>query len=116
MASPEDGELPRPPARLRGVAISCWCLFDNIANSLFLKSKPDDTGAQPDFLLYDYGRFKIWCGNLGVRQGGHASLDWRLRDAETMKSTIHGMLNDLEDDLQQCKIRRHECEAASNKE
>lgn len=49
----------------------------------------------------EYGKFKVWCGNLGVRQGGHASLDWRLKDDETTENEVYSMLTDLEDDLLQ---------------
>lgn len=54
----------------------------------------------------NYGKFKVWCGNLGVRQGGHASLDWRLKDDDIMENEVFSMLTDLEDDLQQGKQSR----------
>lgn len=102
MADVGNNKLPAPPDRLRSVAMSCWRLFEqcNTSSLVYLQS-----GVPSDTVTYDYGRFRIWCGNLSVRQGGHASLDWRLRDAEAMEATIFTMLKDLEDDLQQCGYR-----------
>ncbi|KAK5683233.1 hypothetical protein LTS10_004764 [Elasticomyces elasticus] len=49
----------------------------------------------------EFDRFKIWSGNLGARQSGHASLDWRLRDAATMSTSISKLLGDLKEHLQE---------------
>lgn len=48
----------------------------------------------------EYDRFTIWSGNLGARQKGHASLDWRLRDAEVMTTTIQKLLGMLGEQLE----------------
>ena len=48
----------------------------------------------------EFGRFKIWTGNLGVLAKGHGSLDWRLRDADVMRSTILSLLQQLNRTLQ----------------
>ena len=77
--------------RLRIAATACWKLFERC------------TQLSPSHLGRNYGKFKVWCGNLGVRRGGHASLDWRLKDDDTMKTEVFSMLTDLEDDLQQGK-------------
>ena len=75
--------------RLRITATVCWKLFERC------------TKVSPSHLGRNYGKFKVWCGNLGVRQGGHASLDWRLKDDDIMENEVFSMLTDLEDDLQQ---------------
>lgn len=75
--------------RLRIAATACWKLFERC------------TKASPSHLGRNYGKFKVWCGNLGVRQGGHASLDWRLKGDDIMENEVFSMLTDLEDDLQQ---------------
>lgn len=77
--------------RLRITATVCWKLFERCAK------------VSPSHLGRNYGKFKVWCGNLGVRQGGHASLDWRLKDDDVMENEVFSMLTDLEDDLQQGK-------------
>jgi len=48
------------------------------------------------------GRFGSWCGNLGALQHGHASLDWRLRDSESMEKEISSHLSGLTEDLEDC--------------
>jgi hypothetical protein len=51
-------------------------------------------------VLDEYDRFKIWSGNLGARQKGHASLDWRLWDAEVMTTSVRKLLNMLGEQLE----------------
>jgi hypothetical protein len=78
--------------RLRITATVCWKLFERCAK------------VSPSHLGRSYGKFKVWCGKLGVRQGGHASLDWTLKDDDdVMENEVFSMLTDLEDDLQQGK-------------
>lgn len=47
-----------------------------------------------------YGRFRLWAGNLGVFQDGHASLDWRLRDTGNMSRSVLRLINDLNDNAE----------------
>lgn len=61
--------------------------------------KPDH-----DSLKESESRFKIWCGNLGVRQWGHASLDWRLREAPQIRKQITDLLQHVKDDLENCRL------------
>lgn len=42
-----------------------------------------------------YGRFRIWLGNLGALQRGHASLDYRVRESTVMKTSIVALLKQL---------------------
>lgn len=53
----------------------------------------------PSTLEDEYDHFKMWSGNLGALQKGHASLDWRLCDAEVMSTSIREILTILEKDL-----------------
>lgn len=89
------GTIDTSHHRLRITATVCWKLFERC------------TKVSPSHLGRNYGKFKVWCGNLGVRQGGHASLDWRLKDDDTMENEVFSMLTDLEDDLQQGKWTEH---------
>jgi hypothetical protein len=53
--------------------------------------------------LHDaHSRFKVWCGNLGVFQWGHASLDWRLREASQVRTQVVDLLEHMADDLENC--------------
>lgn len=49
------------------------------------------------------GRFRVWCGNLGALQQAHHSLDYRLRDAATMKSNVSKLLEQLQSHVQESK-------------
>ena len=51
-----------------------------------------------------YGRFRLWAGNLGVFQNGHASLDWRLRDGGNMSKSVLRLIKDLNDNLENCMV------------
>lgn len=47
----------------------------------------------------EFGRFRVWSGNLGVLQKGHSSLDYRLRDAPLFSNEVLKLLKELEDNL-----------------
>ena len=87
IVTPDSTEISHH--RLRIAATVCWKLFERC------------TKVSPSHLGRNYGKFKVWCGNLGVRQDGHASLDWRFKDDDIMENEVFSMLTDLEDDLQQ---------------
>lgn len=55
----------------------------------------------------EFGRFKIWAGNLGALAKGHSALDWRLRDAEVMRSTVLSLLQELNSALELGEQLRH---------
>jgi hypothetical protein len=54
-------------------------------------------------LLVQAQRFKLWAASLGLRQQGHASLDYRLRDAIVVRKYTAEVLNDLVDNLDNSK-------------
>jgi hypothetical protein len=45
-------------------------------------------------------RFRLWAHSLGLHQQGHASLDYRVRDAMIVKGRLAGILGDLKDHLE----------------
>jgi hypothetical protein len=57
----------------------------------------DNSKARSPFIEDQQGRLRIWAANIGVNAGGHASLDYRLRDGwEARKITID-LLQSLQD-------------------
>ncbi len=46
-------------------------------------------------LLAQFDRFELWAVNLGVFVMGHGSLDYRIRDSESMKEAILQMMKNL---------------------
>lgn len=45
-------------------------------------------------------RFRLWARTLGLFQTGHASLDYRVRDASFVKASLADLLMELRDHLQ----------------
>ncbi|KAF2826329.1 hypothetical protein CC86DRAFT_28104 [Ophiobolus disseminans] len=43
----------------------------------------------------EFTRFKLWAGNIAAHRRGRRSLEYRLRDAEHLKSEVHNLLNAL---------------------
>ncbi|KAF2012654.1 hypothetical protein BU24DRAFT_395691 [Aaosphaeria arxii CBS 175.79] len=54
-----------------------------------------DTGLLED----EFGRFRVWSGNLGALQKGHSSLDYRLRESPLLSSNTLKLLSELEENL-----------------
>jgi len=44
-------------------------------------------------------RFNLWAVNLGLFVSGHGSLDYRLREAERLESTVRRFIEDLNNSL-----------------
>jgi hypothetical protein len=44
-------------------------------------------------------RFRLWARSLGLNQIGHASLDYRVRDATVVKASLADLLTELDDHL-----------------
>ncbi|ORY09923.1 hypothetical protein BCR34DRAFT_615529 [Clohesyomyces aquaticus] len=53
----------------------------------------------PEALEDEFGRFRVWAGNLGALQKGHSSLDYRLRDSPLLSSNTLKFLEELSDNL-----------------
>jgi hypothetical protein len=47
----------------------------------------------------EFGRLRVWSGNLGALQKGHSSLDYRLRDSPLLSSNALKLLKELEQNL-----------------
>ena len=63
-------------------------------------SSPLDPDSQA-CLENQFGRFKLWVGNIGVFAGGNASTDYRLRQDEDVKEIMIQMLARLKKNLEQ---------------
>ena len=50
-------------------------------------------------------RFKVWAHSLGLYHQGHASLDYRVRDAEVVKARLTEILEELESHV--CSLESH---------
>ena len=54
------------------------------------------SGFSPSAWKHESDRFGLWADNLGLYHRGHSSLDYRLREAETLESLVNNLLEDLE--------------------
>lgn len=57
-------------------------------------------GAVRTKLTSEEQRFRLWAHSLGLHRSGHASLDYRVRDATAIKSRLADILYELKDQLQ----------------
>lgn len=60
---------------------------------------PKDFHTLAPKLSSEADRFLLWAVNLGLFVSGHASLDYRVRDAENIRSAIQRLIFSLEDAL-----------------
>lgn len=77
---------------------SSLCLreFEALVSKLNSVSQPTYLEQMPPREVEEaYGRFRIWLGNLGALQRGHASLDYRVRESAVMKTNIVTLLKQL---------------------
>jgi hypothetical protein len=58
-----------------------------------LRARLEDGGA----------RFHMWAVNLGLFDDGHASLDYRLQNAEDAREYVEGLLDDMKGYLEESK-------------
>lgn len=71
-------------------AAECAQLFDRLASAL--------DGTEPD-IENEIFRFNLWAANNFILAPGRASMDWRLRNAPLLQSTMVELLDDLKVDL-----------------
>ena len=55
--------------------------FQNLVNALVTSNDKWREQFSQETLEDEFGRFRVWSGNLGALQKGHSSLDYRLRDS-----------------------------------
>jgi hypothetical protein len=49
----------------------------------------------------EFGRFRVWAGNIGARRTGRVSLDYRLREASHMMHRVTDLLDELNSTLKE---------------
>jgi hypothetical protein len=75
--------------------------FENLTHALARVESPPQL--DPVALKSEKQRFQLWAINLGLYHPGHSSLDYRLRDNETIRSFTASLLVDLRDALDESK-------------
>ncbi|KAF2676721.1 hypothetical protein K458DRAFT_351264 [Lentithecium fluviatile CBS 122367] len=69
--------------------------FQELLSALSKTSHTLDHEALQD----EFGRLRVWSGNIGALQKGHSSLDYRLRDSPLLSSNVLKLLQELEENL-----------------
>lgn len=84
---------------IRNATIACTRSFRLLAAALEGGDAAHRDLIAPASLEDEYGRFRVWSGNLGAQQKGHSSLDYRLRDSPLLQSNVLKLLQELETNI-----------------
>ncbi|MCJ1324815.1 hypothetical protein MMC10_001477 [Thelotrema lepadinum] len=91
-----DSEQSSVPYSIANSVASCFESFNNVQACL---ENDRNSHHHEDFLEAVQslqGRLRVWCGNLGAHQIGKASLDSRLKDAPSLSSKVHQLLESFQ--------------------
>ena len=69
--------------------------FQNLITVLSASTREGMNTIDDEALEDEFGRFRVWAGNLGALQKGHSSLDYRLRDAPVSNTNVLKLLDEL---------------------
>ena len=99
--STEDLGETESSATIAAHVSSCLQAFTALAAALNNEeSRFRETEIHPDDIQDEFGRFRIWSGNIGAHRIGRASLDYRLRDASHIRQRVEFLLQDLVETIQ----------------
>jgi hypothetical protein len=73
--------------------------FQTLANALVSSDAKWKEQIDQESLEDEFGRFRVWSGNLGALQKGHSSLDYRLRDSPLLSGNALKFLGELNSNL-----------------
>lgn len=73
--------------------------FHTFVNALVTSDGKWEEQIDREVLEDEFGRFRVWSGNLGALQKGHSSLDYRLRDSPLLSGNALKFLEELNDNL-----------------
>ncbi|KAK3720811.1 hypothetical protein LTR37_003474 [Vermiconidia calcicola] len=70
--------------------------ISSLVNNCLANFKATQAIIQDNTSLQDeYGRFRVWTGNVSAHRAGRRSLEYRLRDASNLRATVLMLLKDL---------------------
>jgi hypothetical protein len=79
----------------------CLKIFNTLCEILSRPYAPFHDQIQLSDVRDEFGRFRIWSGNIGAHRTGRSSLDYRLRDASHIRQRVISLLQDLNEILQE---------------
>lgn len=86
-------------ASIRFATASNIQAFQKLSNELTTSNGKWSDSIDHEALEDEFGRFRVWSGNLGALQKGHSSLDYRLRDSPLLSDNALKFLKELEENL-----------------
>ncbi|KAH8680424.1 hypothetical protein BGZ61DRAFT_456675 [Ilyonectria robusta] len=78
---------------------SCCQDFEDLLENLGQADADHLLQLPPTSIESQFGKFRVWCGNLGALQPGFASLDYRLRESRIMQANVTELLQQLDTSL-----------------
>ncbi|KAL8996044.1 MAG: hypothetical protein Q9169_004356 [Polycauliona sp. 2 TL-2023] len=80
---------------IRHCSEQCVRGFKSLCTALTNQTEQSQEELLPEVVNDLFGRFNVWAGNIGAGQRGQASLDYRLREASSIKDHVCGTLRSL---------------------
>ena len=95
----DPGTLTQPgdtSGSIEKVSIASQCVHcKNSFDKLLENPQISNDQAITQRLLNEFGRFKIWAGNVGAHRTGRVSLDYRLQEASHIHKELAKLLGQL---------------------
>ena len=87
----------------------CRTLFLHLSNAIQgnLSDSSNRYHITESFVQDELGRFRVWLGNVGAHRSGRISLDYRLREAASMRDSVLELLKDLGDNIREGPFISH---------
>ncbi|KZM21834.1 uncharacterized protein EKO05_0003127 [Ascochyta rabiei] len=86
-------------ASIRLATASNFRTFQNLVDALVSNDGRWREQLDQEALEDEFGRLRVWSGNLGALQKGHSSLDYRLRDSPLLSGNALKFLEELNQNL-----------------
>ena len=101
--------IPAVKSAIASQSDKCSALFHELADTV-QNALPDSANRDQiteAFVQDELGRFRVWLGNVGAHRSGRVSLDYRLREATSLRDSVLELLKDLGDNLQEGRFASH---------
>jgi hypothetical protein len=84
---------------IASVTVDCLSRFQNFLDE-WMQMTPPDSSFGISELETELGRFRLWVNNIGGGNQGRSGLDYRLRDAQYIRTNVKALIMDLGDAIQ----------------
>lgn len=91
--------MEEPQLELRSLGRGIFDMFKVLAERPWNANKDSNVPSRRR-VSGEEERFRLWARSLGLNQSGHASLDYRVRDASIIRASLADLLTELKDHLE----------------